>query len=324
MQDPIKPLPAPSQKFSNGNPASGELGSIVNADWLNSMQDSMQTTQSALQSAQQELVSVIQNSGQKTDSNRQDQLLQAVQNIAWGGTQKPTTLAGYGIADGASKSDLKTAIDGVVAGAPGALNTLQELAAALGNDSNFAASIAKLLAGKADKASTLAGYGISDGATATQVNAAAPVGMVAYFAMKDAPAGWLVADGKSYSCKDYPALGAVLNSTYDVVGATTFTVPNLCGEFIRGWDRGRGVDINRKIGSTQISSQILVDDDGLQTVGAIDWSSNDLVALGYEVAQASGVNLHFVNSTTTSCPSASGFIRSIRPRNVALLACIKC
>ncbi|MEN3030295.1 hypothetical protein [Chromobacterium amazonense] len=85
-----------------------------------------------------------------------------------GKADKATTLAGYGITDGASKTDLKTAIDGVVAGAPGALNTLQELATALGNDANYAASMTKLLSGKADKASTLAGYGITDAAPIAQ------------------------------------------------------------------------------------------------------------------------------------------------------------
>ncbi|POA99732.1 hypothetical protein C2134_05010 [Chromobacterium sinusclupearum] len=69
----------------------------------------------------------------------------------------------------ASKTDLKTAIDGVVAGAPGALNTLQELAAALGNDSNYAATITKQLSGKADRATTLAGYGIADAASASDL-----------------------------------------------------------------------------------------------------------------------------------------------------------
>ncbi|WP_269212358.1 glycine-rich domain-containing protein [Chromobacterium vaccinii] len=76
-----------------------------------------------------------------------------------------STLADYGITDGASKTDLQKAINDLVAGAPGALNTLQELAAALGNDQNFAATITNQLAGKAGKATTLAGYGIADAAS---------------------------------------------------------------------------------------------------------------------------------------------------------------
>ncbi|QND82599.1 Phage-related tail fiber protein [Chromobacterium vaccinii] len=441
MQDQLKSISTPDSLFHDGNPATGELGTIVAADWLNSMQ-------SAVQSTQQELLAVINsNNGQKADPARQDQLLQAMRNIAWGGNSKPTTLGGYGIAiasqaeaeagtdnvkamtplrveqalnaaglsgyakninsgslqtvrpnglyhvdsnlvsgtpdknngmllanflsdkwgsqvywmwggatyeqrlqdgnwqpwvkllktgqqstladygitDGASKTDLQKAVNDLVAGAPGALNTLQELAAALGNDANYAASITKQLSNKADKATTLAGYGIADGATSTQVNAAAPAGMVAYFAMKDAPAGWLIADGRPVARKDYPALFAAIGGLYgNGDGSTTFGLPNLCGEFIRGWDNGRGVDAGRTIGSSQIATQLLIDDDGLQTVGAIDWSSNNLPALGYEPAQANSVNLHYVNSMVSSAINSSAFLRSIRPRNVALLACIKC
>ncbi|AAQ58018.2 probable bacteriophge tail fiber protein [Chromobacterium violaceum ATCC 12472] len=86
-------------------------------------------------------------------------------------TGQQSTLADYGITDGASKTDLQTAVNNLVAGAPGALNTLQELAAALGNDQNFAATITNQLAGKASKATTLAGYGIGDAQTKTQSDA---------------------------------------------------------------------------------------------------------------------------------------------------------
>ncbi|XLM21035.1 hypothetical protein MKD33_02055, partial [Chromobacterium piscinae] len=66
-------------------------------------------------------------------------------------TGKPTTLAGYGIADGASKSDLQSAVNGLVSGAPANLNTLQELAAAINNDPKYSATVDGKLAGKADK-----------------------------------------------------------------------------------------------------------------------------------------------------------------------------
>ncbi|WP_434629452.1 tail fiber protein [Chromobacterium sp. CV08] len=77
-------------------------------------------------------------------------------------TGRPSTLEGYGITDAASKAELRAAISNVIAGAPGALDTLQELAAALDNDASFAANLTKKLASKADKAATLAGYGIAD------------------------------------------------------------------------------------------------------------------------------------------------------------------
>ncbi|MCD4483452.1 hypothetical protein LQR31_03065 [Chromobacterium vaccinii] len=87
-------------------------------------------------------------------------------------TGKPTTLAGYGIGDGASKIDLQNTVNGLVAGAPANLNTLQELAAAVNNDPKYSATVDGKLGGKADKASTLAGYGIVDAASKSDLNSA--------------------------------------------------------------------------------------------------------------------------------------------------------
>ncbi|MEN3030380.1 phage tail protein [Chromobacterium amazonense] len=349
MQDQLKPISSPDGLFHDGNPATGELGTIVTSDWLNGVQSAVQTTQ-------QELLTLLKTSGQSPDPSRKDQLQQAVQNIAWGGNQKPTTLAGYGITDGASKADLQSAVSNLVAGAPGALNTLQELAAALGNDANFAASIAKLLAGKADKASTLAGYGISDGATSTQVNAAAPAGMVAYFAMKDAPAGWLVADGRAVARKDYPGLFAAIGTLYGAGdGSSTFVLPDLCGEFVRGWDaKNAGKDPNRAFGSWQAPSlqTASIGPDAIQDLVVEGSNANNATVDEFNRAMqtdpirdqdyASTLKGYAYNQTLNAyagnslgkptdnncnrplnssiCFTAGG----TRPRNVALLACIKC
>lgn len=67
------------------------------------------------------------------------------------------------ITGAASQAYVQQAIANLLNGAPGALDTLQELAAALGNDANFAATMTNALAGKAAKATTMAGYGITDG-----------------------------------------------------------------------------------------------------------------------------------------------------------------
>ncbi|KJH66134.1 hypothetical protein UF16_17495, partial [Chromobacterium violaceum] len=91
MQDQLKPINSPDGLFHDGNPYTGELGTVVTSEWLNGMQ-------SAVQSTQQEMLTLLKTSGQSPDTTRKDQLQQAVQNIAWGGNSKPTTLAGYGIA----------------------------------------------------------------------------------------------------------------------------------------------------------------------------------------------------------------------------------
>lgn len=51
-----------------------------------------------------------------------------------------------------TQADIDTAVANVVAGAPGALDTLNELAAALADDPNFATTMTTSLAGKADAA----------------------------------------------------------------------------------------------------------------------------------------------------------------------------
>ncbi|GAA5542419.1 hypothetical protein [Brucella sp. NBRC 113783] len=64
-------------------------------------------------------------------------------------TGKPTTLAGYGIADGMTADEIATAIqklkDDLVNGSGAALDTLKELADALDNDPNFATTMSNAL-----------------------------------------------------------------------------------------------------------------------------------------------------------------------------------
>ena len=81
-------------------------------------------------------------------------------------TNKPTTVAASGLTDAATKTEVSNAATAVkneiLGGAGAAFDTLKELAAALGNDANFARTIADALAKKADKATTLAAYGLGD------------------------------------------------------------------------------------------------------------------------------------------------------------------
>ena len=81
-------------------------------------------------------------------------------------TNKPTTVAASGLTDAATKTEVSNAATAVkneiLGGAGAAFDTLKELAAALGNDANFANTITRELANKADKATTLAAYGLGD------------------------------------------------------------------------------------------------------------------------------------------------------------------
>lgn len=78
------------------------------------------------------------------------------------------------------------------------------------------------------------------------------VGMVAPFAMAAPPDGWLECNGAAISRTSYAALFARIGTTYGVGdGSTTFALPDLRGEFLRGWDNGRGVDGGRVFASGQ-------------------------------------------------------------------------
>jgi len=67
-----------------------------------------------------------------------------------------------------------------------------------------------------------------------------PVGMIVAYANATIPNGWLECNGSSIPSQ-YTELKALIGNN----------VPDLRGEFIRGWDNGRGVDSGRTLSSTQ-------------------------------------------------------------------------
>lgn len=86
----------------------------------------------------------------------------------------PTTLSGYSIEDAFTKAEttanIEAAIARLIGSAPGAVDTIEELARALNNNPNFATDIINGLATKAAKATTLQGYGIGDAYTQSEIN----------------------------------------------------------------------------------------------------------------------------------------------------------
>ena len=83
-------------------------------------------------------------------------------------------------------------------------------------------------------------------------NSFLPAGAVQLFAMVQIPTGWLECDGAAISRTTYSQLFGILGTTYGVGnGVTTFNIPDLRGEFVRGFDNGRSVDPGRTIGSNQ-------------------------------------------------------------------------
>lgn len=163
----------------------------------------------------------------------------------------------------------------------------------------------------------------TDGISAPAVNAGNNVGQVATFAMSTAPAGWMKANGATVSRTTYADLFAAIGTTFGVGdGSTTFALPDLRGEFIRGWDDGRAVDTGRVFGSAQ--GHAMMTHNHIQFMaGGIDPSlrvgnGND------QYAYSTYSQAYFENDVATRTDSTIGtFATETRPRNVALLACIK-
>ncbi|OIK42642.1 tail fiber protein [Citrobacter portucalensis] len=67
---------------------------------------------------------------------------------------------------------------------------------------------------------------------------ALPVGVPVPWPSATPPAGWLKCNGAAFTAAQYPKLAQAY---------PTFVLPDLRGEFIRGWDDGRGVDAGRTL-----------------------------------------------------------------------------
>ena len=79
-----------------------------------------------------------------------------------------------------------------------------------------------------------------------------PPGVILMYGAPTAPTGWLECDGSAVSRTTYSSLFAIIGTTFgEGNGSTTFNLPDLRGEFVRGWDNERGVDSERVLGSSQ-------------------------------------------------------------------------
>ncbi|EHN6838001.1 phage tail protein [Salmonella enterica] len=162
------------------------------------------------------------------------------------GTPKaPTAAAGNNSTQLATTAFVQVAIAALVDSSPGALDTLNELAKALGNDPNFATTMTNALAGKMDKSAN--GADIADISAFLNnlglgAGSALPVGVPVPWPLAAAPAGWLKCNGAAFTAAQYPKLAQAYPG---------LKLPDLRGEFIRGWDDGRGVDIGRILLSAQ-------------------------------------------------------------------------
>ncbi|HEF0124926.1 TPA: phage tail protein [Citrobacter youngae] len=222
------------------------------------------------------------------------------------GTPKaPTAAAGNNSTQLANTAFVQAAIAALVASSPAALDTLNELAAALGNDPNFATTMTNALAGKMDKAANgkdiadvsefLKNLGLGDGS-------ALPVGVPVPWPLPNPPQGWLKYNGAPFDKIMFPKLGAIYPSGI---------LPDLRGEFIRGWDDGRGVDSGRTLLSEQVASSIGRFVSGTSTTGVVGTTVYNLDGTTPGDSGWAGVATGMTTKTIQQQKDA------VRPRNIA-------
>lgn len=197
-------------------------------------------------------------------------------------------------------------------------------------------------------------------ADSTALASVIPAGAVFHFARASAPTGYLKANGAAISRTTYAALYAAIGTTFGAGdGSTTFNLPDLRAEFIRGLDDSRGVDSGRTLGSAQSGQNAAHTHTGSTssdshnhtgTTNAVGDHTHNIGSQGYsslngvannagalrvpstnaQVGIAADLNGGHSHTFTTSSDAhahtfttASSGGTEARPRNVALLACIK-
>jgi len=146
-----------------------------------------------------------------------------------------------------------------------------------------------------------------------------PTGTIAFYGAETAPSGWLVCDGSDVSEATYASLFAVIGYTFGA-GEGSFALPNLLGQFVRGYDSTGLVDPGRVFGSLQEGQMESHNHrmwwtyyDGGGGRGLIDpVNPSNITTEGQSTSGQTGWGVDFAGTGTET-----------RPTNVALLPCIK-
>ena len=308
----MHPIETPDKTFHDGDGVS-ELGTILPAWWLNQVQS--------------ELLAVLTAAGIQPDKSQPNQLLAALNRLA------VVTTGNQEIGGDKTFTGLTTLKKGaIVADSVGDFNANQYLQIGANNVNSY------FYNKRSGKYLSMCNDGELryDGKRLLNTDDLAgmiPSGTVLYFAGQSAPAGWLKANGAAVSRTAYAALFAAIGTTYGAGdGRGTFNLPDLRGEFIRGWDDGRGVDTGRVFGSAQgdairnITGQFVSDDYNRSLVNEILGVFTMIKrnsSLSYDAASTVTTGGEYLNAIKFNASRVVPTAAENRPRNIALLACIK-
>ena len=186
-----------------------------------------------------------------------------------------------------------------------------------------------------------------------QIVAGVPSGAVFCIAVASVPSGYLECNGAAVSRTTFAALFAIIGTQYGSGnGSTTFNIPDLRGEFVRGYDHGRGADSGRNIASSQTgdtvshthaysnSSLTLSGGNHAHPIRRITLNNNN-GSVNITLGSGQSYNVGYANndsalvaannavkdsgniSVTGTLPSINATGSESRPRNIAMMYVIK-
>ena len=176
-----------------------------------------------------------------------------------------------------------------------------------------------------------------------QIVAGVPTGAVFCVAVATIPTGYLECNGAAVNRTTYAALFSFIGTQYGAGnGSTTFNLPDLRGEFIRGFDNGKGVDSGRSIGSNQSGQNLSHDHDADASAtsnvsdpghrhNARGYGNDDDGGNQFTGSGNNSVRNNAIEDATTGISVATNVSIDIdndggneaRPRNVAMMYIIK-
>jgi len=186
----------------------------------------------------------------------------------------------------------------------------------------------------------------------TALPQAVPTGSVHLMATTNVPSGYLKCNGAAVSRTTYADLFSAIGTAFGAGdGSSTFELPDLRGEFVRGWDDSRGVDSGRNFATAQgdnnkqhnhsasattsISpsshNHVYPGDDQLggQANNQGGWTNRSTGTFPYDArSSTSGGGIVYRTSDATISASTSVTVNNsaageARPRNIAMMYVIK-
>lgn len=169
-------------------------------------------------------------------------------------------------------------------------------------------------------------------ALSSSINQHAPSGTIITYAGNTAPDGWLECDGSLVNRATRSALFNAIGTIYgEGDGSTTFALPDLRGQFVRGWDHGKGIDTDRQFGSSQTDANKSHNHGGTTGNDSPDHThSSHTTASGAMGTQSTGTEPIYDTPAQTGGAStrhthsiSSDGGTEARPKNIAMMYCIK-